>query len=402
ELDDRQREADALLEIAQIQVEMGKLDYAYRNYETSCNLFNQINDNIGTGYSLSGLGMIAEGNKRYEEAREYYEKSIKKFKKSKDYKRMGIVSNLIAHTYEMQDALEDALIDYERSLELFRKLKDKSRETEIFESIDRIERKRSKYKISNQNFLILIGYLAAIAAAESLTTYFDMKVGLVVETAILFVLLIHSSRVKSYNFANLLRTMMILPIVRIIGLSLPIMQIPVLYWFPIISIPLFAASFSLMRLQGLNRKKVGLVWGNIPLQLLIAFSGIFLGFIEFFILKPAPLISTFDTVPLIIASILLIISTGFAEELLFRGILQRNAENVLGSIFGLVYAALLFTSLHIGWHSFLDLAFVFGVALLYGYAFQKTRSLFGITLSHGLSNSVLFLVMPFVVINVPF
>jgi len=39
---------------------------------------------------------------------------------------MGIVSNIIANTYEIQDALEDALVDYERSLELFAKVNDHS------------------------------------------------------------------------------------------------------------------------------------------------------------------------------------------------------------------------------------------------------------------------------------
>jgi membrane protease YdiL (CAAX protease family) len=189
--------------------------------------------------------------------------------------------------------------------------------------------------------------------------------------------------------------MMVLPMIRIVGLSLPIMQVPHIYWFPLISIPLFAASYTLIRNQRLDRKKIGLILGNIPLQLLIALSGLVLGFIEFLILKPEPLIPTFSILPFIAAAIILLISTGFAEELLFRGILQRNAENVFGNIFGLLYASLLFTSLHIGWHSFMDLVFVFGVAMFYGYMFQKTRSLFGITLSHGLSNSVLFLIMPF-------
>ncbi len=155
--------------------------------------------------------------------------------------------------------------------------------------------------------------------------------------------------------------MMILPMIRIIGLTLPIMQVPSLYWFPIIAIPLFAASYTLMRNQRLTRRKVGLILGNIPVQLLIALTGLVLGFIEFLILKPQPLISTFSLVPLLTAIIILTISTGFAEELLFRGILQRNAENFFGKAFGLLYASLLFTCLHIGWHSFIDLAFVFGV-----------------------------------------
>ncbi|HSO26316.1 MAG TPA: CPBP family intramembrane glutamic endopeptidase, partial [Methanobacteriaceae archaeon] len=99
----------------------------------------------------------------------------------------------------------------------------------------------------------------------------------------------------------------------------------------------------------------------------------------------------------LLGGLVLLIATGLAEELLFRGIIQKNAEDVLGMGIGLLYTSLLFTSLHIGWNSVMDLLFVFGVAMFYGYAFQKTRSLLGITVSHGISNSVLFLVMPFLI-----
>lgn len=399
---EKQKEADIFLEIGDIHVELGNFEKARENYDKSLNLFNQIDDYVGAGYSLAGIGIIAERYKKYEEAREYYESAMDKFRAAKDYVRAGIISNLIANTYEMQDALEDALIDYERSLELFDKVKDHSREAEIYEAIHKIEKKRSKFKSSKKELLILVGYLIIIGIAELITAYSNVLTGLVVEVFILAALLVHSSMHGSYNFSTLLRSMMPLPLIRIIGLTLPITGVQTLYWFPLIAVPLFAASYVLMRNQRLDRKKVGLVLGNIPVQIIIGLSGLVLGFIEYLILKPAPLISTFSIVPLITAAIILTISTGFAEELLFRGILQRNAENVFGSAFGLLYASLLFTCLHIGWHSFLDLAFVFGVAMFYGYVFQKTRSIVGITLSHGLSNSILFLVMPFVVFTLPF
>lgn len=400
--DNLQKEADILLEIGDIQVELGDIDNAHSNYEKSLNLFNQIHDYAGAGYSLAGIGIIAEKYKKYEEARDYYEKAIKMFQNAKDYVRAGIVSNLIANTYEMQDALEDALVDYERSLELFAKVKDHSREAEIYGAMNKIEKRRYKYKSSKKDLIILTGYLSALIAAELTITFFNMELGLVAETVILFALLFHSSLIESYNISNLLRSMMVLPMIRIVGLSLPIMQIPPLYWFLVISIPLFAASYVLIREQRLNRKKVGLILGNIPVQLIIGLSGLLLGFIEFLILKPQPLISTFSLVPLVTGIIIITISTGLAEELLFRGIIQRNAENMFGGAFGLLYASLLFTALHIGWHSFLDLVFVFIVSMFYGYVFQKTGSIFGITLAHGISNSVLFLVMPFVVFHFPF
>jgi len=307
-----------------------------------------------------------------------------------------MVSNLIANTFELQDAFEDAVMDYKRSLELFEKVKDREREARVKDAMRDIEPKRYSIRSSKKDIAALIVYFIAISAAEISVTYVNMQMGLILEMVILFALLIHSSFHESYNFSTLLRSMMALPMIRIIGLSIPIMQIQPLYWFPIIAVPLFAASFTLIRAQKLTRKKIGLVLGNIPLQLTIALSGVILGFTEYLILKPAPLISTLSVETVLFGAVILTISTGFAEELLFRGILQKNAENVFGKVFGLLYASILFTALHVGWQSGLDLAFVFGVAVFYGYAFQKTRSLLGVTLSHGISNSFLFLIMPFI------
>lgn len=317
------------------------------------------------------------------------------FKKARDHVRAGIVSNLIANTYEMQDAVEDALVDYKRSLELFAEVKDHSVKAKTYEAIDKLESKRSAIKYSKQELIIVMGYLGAFVIAELLTTYLDIGAGLVAHTIIVAVLLINSSLIESYNFSNLLRSMLILPMIRIIGLTMPIMGIPYLYRLLIISIPLFAASFIIMRNQGLNMKRVGLIWGNIPVQILIGLTGIILGITEYFILKPEPLIPTLTIVPFLIGSSILIVSTGLSEELFFRGIIQRNAENMFGRVFGLLYVSLLFACFHIGWRSPLDLVFVFGASMFFGYMFQKTGSIFGITLSHGITNIVMFLVMPF-------
>lgn len=257
------------------------------------------------------------------------------------------------------------------------------------------ENKKIEFKLSKKYVIILLTYLMAIVAAEIVTTYYRVELGLLIHISILSTLLINSSLTESKGFSNLLRSMMILPMIRIIGLSMPVMQVNPLYWFPVISIPLFAASVILMRNQKLSRREIGLVLDNMPVQLSVALSGVFLGIIEYLILKPQPLISSFTLETVLYAGAILIISTGFAEELLFRGILQTNAEKLTGKVYGLVYTSLLFTALHVGWNSIIDLTFVFGVAMFYGYVFSKTRSLFGITFSHGISNSFLFLIMPF-------
>ena len=388
-------EADSFLDLGNVYLELENYNEAEKHYQESLSIYSHEKDRIGEGYSLTGLGIVQEALGDYDQARDYYHNALGKFRKEGDAEREGIVHTLIASTYESQGAWEDALLDYQRSSQIFRKVGYQEKEQEIDEKTKEIAKNRSRNKISRKEIAIALGYLLALVAAEVSVTYYNMQLGLALEAVILFALLANSSLTKSYNFSILLRSMMALPIIRIIGLSIPLMQIPPLYWFPIIAIPLFASAYVIMRAQGLNRKNVGLIWGNIPVQLLIGATGVFLGTLEYLILQPKPLIATFTLTNLFFASIIIIISTGFAEEILFRGIIQKNAQNVLGALFGLLYTTLLFTVMHIGWNSFPDLIFVFAVGLFYGVAFYKTKSLFGVTLSHGVSNTFLFLIVPF-------
>ena len=74
--------------------------------------------------------------------------------------------------------------------------------------------------------------------------------------------------------------------------------------------------------------------------------------------------------------------------------LQRTAVEAFGG-WGIIYVSLLFAVLHIGFLSLIDVVFVLGVALFFGWVVKKTGSLLGVTLSHGITNILLYLVIPF-------
>ncbi len=267
-------------------------------------------------------------------------------------------------------------------------------------NVEGVQDQQFERRVSWEYKATLVLYLLGLIVAELLTTYVNKMWGLSLHTTILFILLVNAAMVESADFSNLLRSMMPIPIIRIVGLSIPMMQIKPLYWFPIVAIPLFAASIVIMRRQKLTLKDVGVFMGeyrdNYRVQFFIALTGFFTGIIEFFILRPDPLIPQFTPVLLLGGFIVLLLSTGLAEELLFRGILQNNAMKLTGTWWGLLYTSLIFCTMHIGWIYFADLVFVFGVALFYGFCLIKTKSIVGVTMAHGISNSMLFLVMPFV------
>jgi len=392
---DVKTEADVLLEIGNIYVERDDYENGQKYYQSSLKAFKAADDHTGEGYALSGIGFILEKQERFVEAREYYFDAVKKFVETKDQERVATISSLIGGTYEEQGAWEDAIIEYKRSSSIFKNVSNNKRKQHMDDLINDIQNKRSINKTTQNEKIIAVLYLIGLIFAEISVLYINTEIGIVIELVILFALLINSSLDVSYNYSVLLKSIMIIPIIRIIGLLLPIIQIQPLYWFPIIAVPLYEAIYTIMKSQGLNIKHVGLIWGNKKVQFLIALTGLLIGIMEYTILQPQPLIKVLDPVTLIFTSIILFISIGLAYELIFRGIMQKNAENAFGTIAGILYTAVLFTALQIGWNSFIELIFVFMVALFYGYTFMKTRSIVGITVSSGISTIFLFLIGPF-------
>ncbi|MCG8401330.1 MAG: CPBP family intramembrane metalloprotease [Firmicutes bacterium] len=141
---------------------------------------------------------------------------------------------------------------------------------------------------------------------------------------------------------------------------------------------------------------VGLNLNNLPMQFVIALLGFPLGFIEYHILKPQPLVSSFNMPEILLWFLVLLIFTGLLEELIFRGIMYRAAFKAVGAGFALFYVSFIFAALHITHLSFWDVIFVFLVALLFTRIFVWQKSIVGLTVAHGLTNTTLYIICPLV------
>ncbi len=244
-------------------------------------------------------------------------------------------------------------------------------------------------------------YLLAIATAEVVTVGIQPVWGIACHTLILVAVLIHASVIDKYFHQRLILSLALVPLVRIISLSLPLADIPQIWWYPIIYIPLLVAAIVAAQILGYRREDVGVTIKLFPIQLVVILTGLGFGVAEYFILvvwPPEPLIEslvtelTWQTAWL--PALVLLFTTGFIEELIFRGVLQRAAVEALGG-WGIVYISFLFAILHLGFLSWVDIIFVFAIALFFGWVVKKTGSLLGVSLSHGITNIILFLVAPF-------
>jgi len=78
---------------------------------------------------------------------------------------------------------------------------------------------------------------------------------------------------------------------------------------------------------------------------------------------------------------ILIVFTGFAEELLFRGLLQHLAGEVFGSM-GFLLSSLLFAIVYLGALDGTYILFVALAGLLFGWCVRRTGSIWGVVGAH--------------------
>ena len=98
------------------------------------------------------------------------------------------------------------------------------------------------------------------------------------------------------------------------------------------------------------------------------------------------LISALKWILIIAAESFLIIAP--AEELIFRGYMQRRLQNTFGLKSGLVLASILFGVIHYDtWLTFLDAALA---GMIFGYLYQRTGSLMPSIFAHGFGNVILY------------
>ncbi|MFC2014419.1 lysostaphin resistance A-like protein [Chloroflexota bacterium] len=234
----------------------------------------------------------------------------------------------------------------------------------------------------------------AIILAEVITVAVGPVLGIICHIILLGSLLLNSALTSEQNYQQLLLSLALVPLIRILSLSMPLADIPQVLWYPIIYVPLMIAAFQVIRILGFSLDQIGFNFRRIYIQLAMALTGFLFGIIEYFILaEEAEITGLVLKETWLLSAFLLIVTTGFVEELIFRSVLQRTATQIFGN-WGIVYVSLIFAFVHLIHYSLLDIGFVFVIAMFFGWVVKKTGSLVGVTLSHGVANIVLFLVAP--------
>lgn len=205
-------------------------------------------------------------------------------------------------------------------------------------------------------FIVTIGLLIAIC--EWVFAYQNVAYGIAIALGLAIAIYISLSTLHlNQRITNCGESLALIPLYILFTASLPWFFINQQYLLPavysiilaLVLLNVYQRKLSLKQLLGFRKK------GLLKYSLVGLAIGILLGIGEYFILRPAPAFPTFEVVYLFRDMAYMLLFVGIGEELLFRGLIQRDLIGAFGWKWGLLGASLIFTVMHLTWRSIPEL-----------------------------------------------
>lgn len=273
--------------------------------------------------------------------------------------------------------------------------KPENREIETPEYMHVPENRVAKKPALKNKGLYLIIPVLAIALAEFMIYSGKIIAAMEIHAAILFGLSLSMLYIKNEEIQKTYQALILLPVLRLVNLSMPAFYDVTLYSFVFIygllTIPVTIA----ITHQGFTREQLGItfkrMWLYIPLSIIM---GLLLGVGEYLIIETNYLIPDISIPTLLVLTLVMVFLVGLVEEIIFRSILQNRLEVFLGSRGGLIITSILFGLMHSGYGNMAEIFYTFFVGFIIGFMFYRSRSLPLVTMIHGFINVFLFGVIP--------
>ena len=236
-------------------------------------------------------------------------------------------------------------------------------------------------------------YLIAISAAQVMSAFYVSPLGMIFNIIITVVAILRSALIDSPIYRNMLLSLTLVPLIRIITLVLPLGDIPPILIYFVSYSPVFLAAIFLVYNMGYKLQQIGVNFRRFWIQPIIAATGVAFGYIGYFIILPESIITELSWKEVWLPASILLICAGFMTEFVFHGILQSVIRRAFGWL-GLIYVGVLFTVTYLGFLPAIALPFIFVIALFFSLVVVKTRSIIGVSFSFGIYNILVYLILP--------
>ncbi len=252
-----------------------------------------------------------------------------------------------------------------------------------------------KYRLRPNVFIFLI--VAAIALLEYVFVFVNVAYGILLSLFLAISIYVIVSIPEEETDVNIAaESLALIPLYVLFTASLPWYFVEQRYLLPAVYSIILALCFWHVLEKDISLTKMGFVKNNFVRFVIIgAFIGILTGSVEYSILKPQPTYPTFGVFHVLTDFFYMTFFVSIGEEMLFRGIIQRDLQNAIGKWNGLHVTAFLFGVMHMSWRTPTELLFATLSGYLLGYLYMRTKSLTMPVVLHGVNNTVLVGILPY-------
>jgi membrane protease YdiL (CAAX protease family) len=256
------------------------------------------------------------------------------------------------------------------------------------------ETAQENFEIKKRRLFTSIPVLC-IALAEILIFLGKVGIAVWIHVGILIALSLSNIFVKDSEVQKIHQALMLLPVLRLINLSMPIFFETTLYTFIFVYGFLAVPVVVIIVNQRHSLEQIGISMKNIGAYMVLSIPLSFiLGLGEYLTIRAEYLIPDLTFGNLLKLTIIMVFFVGLIEELIFRSILQTRLEQALSISESLLITSLLFGLMHSGYGTSYEILYTSFVGFLMGLVFWKTKSLPFIAVLHGFINVFLFGILP--------
>ena len=246
--------------------------------------------------------------------------------------------------------------------------------------------------------LIIVAICLGIAFCEWVFAYQDVAYGIILALflALIIYMVIPIAKMGP-AFTDSAESLVLIPLYILFTSSLPWFFLSQELLLPAVYSAVLALCAWHIYRKNINLRDIGFRSDKMLKYILIGvLLGVPLGVMEYFIITPAAAFPTFEIKYLLRDLVYMVAFVGLGEELLFRGLVQRDMMKLLGWKWGLLGASVMFAVMHLTWRSMPELGFTLFAGLVFGYLYYRTNSLTAPIIAHGAGNTVLVAVLPYI------
>jgi len=241
----------------------------------------------------------------------------------------------------------------------------------------------------------IAGYVAALFLAELLLAQDGFLVGGISHVLLLVTLLVHHATSGHAAYRAILLALTLPSLTRLVSLTVTVVDLHQVLWLAMIGLPTLLATLFVLRVLPAG---LGVLLGrpsDVPLQIVVALSGILHGVLLYLIVRPAPLVSMTETGTLVVAVLVLVVFVAALEEIIYRGVIQSIAQEITGSrTAAVVIGSVVYACMFVSADSPLVPLTMLAIGGLFGATVAFTKSLWGVTGAHAFMIIGLLIVWP--------